>query len=127
VTAFRSRRISRENNGAIDNPANARWSSHKTGQVIVLMGRGVERRSAVRMCRSMETLVIDESGGSINGNDGWLLVRTIKQRGNLSTLSDSKFGVSFSPSSRRLCCVSHARYFNLKDTQQLESQLELGG
>jgi hypothetical protein len=46
-------------------------------------------------CRSMETLVIDKSGGSINGNDGWQLVRTIKQRGKLSTLSDSKLRGSF--------------------------------
>jgi hypothetical protein len=69
--AFRSRQVSRRNNGAIDNPANARWTSHETGQVIVLMGRGVERRSAVQQCRSMETLVIDKSGGSINGIDDW--------------------------------------------------------
>jgi hypothetical protein len=93
--AFRSRQVSRRNNGAIDNPASARWTSHETGQVIVLTGRGVERRSAVRQCRSMETLVIDKSGGSINGNDGWQLVRTIKQRGKLSTLSDSKLRGSF--------------------------------
>jgi hypothetical protein len=62
VMAFRSRQVSRRNNGAIDSPANARWTSHETGQVIMLMGRGVE-------CRSTEILVIDESGGPINEND----------------------------------------------------------
>jgi hypothetical protein len=67
--AFHSRQVSRRNNGAIDNPANARWTSHETGQVIMLMGRGVERRSAVWQCRSTEILVIDESGGPINEND----------------------------------------------------------
>jgi hypothetical protein len=88
--AFRSRQMSRRNNGAIDNPASAWWTSHETGQVIVLTGRGVVRRSAVRQSRSMETLLIDKSSGSINGDDGWHLVRTIKQRGNLSTLNGSK-------------------------------------
>jgi hypothetical protein len=80
--AFRSRQVSRRNNGVINVPANARWTSNEIGQVIVSMGRGVERRL-------METLVIDKSGGSINKSDGWLLIRTIKQRGKLSTISDS--------------------------------------
>jgi hypothetical protein len=93
--AFRSRQVSRRNNGAIDNPASARWTSHETGQVIVLTGRGVVRRSAVRQSRSMETLLIDKSSGSINGDDGWQLVRTIKQRGKLSTLNGSKLRGSF--------------------------------
>jgi hypothetical protein len=38
----------------------------------------------------METFVIDEFGGSINGSVCWQLVRTMKQRGNLSARSDSK-------------------------------------
>jgi hypothetical protein len=69
----------------------------RNDQVIVLTGLGVECRSAVRQCRSMETLVIDKSGGSINGNDGWQLVRTIKQRRKLLTLCDSKLRDSFDP------------------------------
>jgi hypothetical protein len=88
MMAFRSCQMSRRNSGAIDNPASARWTSQETGQVIVLMGRGVESRS-------METLVVDKSVGSINGNDGWQLVPTIKQRGKLSTLSNSKRRKSF--------------------------------
>jgi hypothetical protein len=93
--AFRSRQVSRRNNGAIDNHASARWTSHEIGQIIVLTGRGVERRTDVPQCRSMETVVIDKSGGSINGNDCWQLIRTIKQRRKLSTVSDSKLRGSF--------------------------------
>jgi hypothetical protein len=73
-------------------------------------GRGVERRSGVPQCRSMETVVIDKFGGSINGNDGWQLVRTIKQRGKLSTVSDSKLRGSFDHRQARLCRVSHVQY-----------------
>jgi hypothetical protein len=73
LMALRGRQVSRRNNGAVDNPASARWTSHETGQIIVLTGRGVERRSGVPQCCSMETVVIDKFGGSINGNDGWQL------------------------------------------------------
>jgi hypothetical protein len=43
----------------------------------------------------METLVIDKSGRSINGNDGWQLAQMVKQQGKLSTLSNSKLLSSF--------------------------------
>jgi hypothetical protein len=108
--ALRSRQVSRRNNGAVDNPASARWTSHEAGQIIVLTGRVVERRSGVPLCRSMETVVIDKLGGSINGNDGWQLVRTIKQRGKMSTVSDSKLRDSFDHRQARLCRLSHVQY-----------------
>jgi hypothetical protein len=77
----------------------------------VLTGCGVVRRSAVRQSRSTETLLTDKSSGSINGNDSWQLVRTIKQRGNLSTLNGSKPRGSFDhrqapPVSCQSCAVS---------------------
>jgi hypothetical protein len=76
-------------------------------------GRGVERRSGVPQCRSMETVGIDKFDGSIMGNesnDGWQLVRTIKQRLKLSTVSDSKLRGSFDHCQARLCRVSHVLY-----------------
>jgi hypothetical protein len=105
---FRSRQVSRRNNGAIDNQASARWTSHEIGQIIVLTGRGVERRTDVPQCRSMETVVIDKSGGSINGNDCWQLIRTIKQRRKLSTVSDTNFAAA-SITVKRVCVVSVMR------------------
>jgi hypothetical protein len=68
-------------------------------------GRGVERRSGVPQCHSMETVVIDKFGGSINGNDGWHLVRTIKQRGKLSTEATANFAAA-SITVKRVCVVS---------------------
>jgi hypothetical protein len=73
-------------------------------------GRGVERRSGVPQCCSTETVVIDKFGGSINGNGGWQLVRTIKQSGKLSTVSDSKLRGSFDNRLARLCRVSRVQY-----------------
>jgi hypothetical protein len=66
--AFRSRQVSRRNNGAVDNPASARWTSHETGQIIVLTGRESSAAWVSRMPLD-ETVMIDKSGGSINGND----------------------------------------------------------
>jgi hypothetical protein len=69
------------NNGAINNPANARWTSHHRGQIIVLMGR----ESSAARSSSSAALMIDKPGGSINGSDRWQLVQTIKLRRKLLT------------------------------------------
>jgi hypothetical protein len=53
--------------------------------------------------------VIDKSGRSINGNEGWRL--TIVQRRKLSTLSDSKLRGSIDVVLCRSCAVSKAESY----------------
>jgi hypothetical protein len=46
-----------------------------------------------------------QSDGSINGNDDWQLIQTIKQCRKLSRLSNSKVCGSFCVMSCQLCAV----------------------